>query len=96
MKNLISNLHRNRHFLYCLLTAGFLSLSGCGYVVGYSVKQEVREMKYSPETNLVTYVWGNGKIIKAWYDDIDKVDSSLVRYRQAQADSLIVALKACR
>ena len=27
MKHLISNLHRNRHFLYCLLTAGLFSCS---------------------------------------------------------------------
>lgn len=27
MKNLLSNLHRNRHFLYCLLTTWILSCS---------------------------------------------------------------------
>jgi hypothetical protein len=97
MKHLLSNLRLNRHFLYCLLTAGFLCLNGCGYVIGYDVEQVIEpSIINTTEMELKTRVWANGKIIGSWYDNMDKVDSSFVRYRQAQGDSLIAAAKACR
>jgi hypothetical protein len=84
----------SRFFINAVLAA--VLFTSCGYVCGYSVEQEVREMKYSPETKFVTYVWGSGKIVQAWYDPIDSVNSALVKRRQVQADSLIAALKNSR
>lgn len=50
MKHLISNLHRNRHFLYCLLVAGLLSSCHCIMYEKELVVNEVqkgnREYKY--------------------------------------------------
>ena len=79
--------------LYILLTASFLFKS----CKRYNVEQVIEPSLVCPlEMQLKTMVWVNGKIIGAWYDDMDKVDSAFVRYRQVQADSLIAAAKACR
>ena len=44
-------------------------------------------------TALVTYVWYKGEIAKAWYDDIEDVNDSLILVRKDQADKLIKTLK---
>jgi hypothetical protein len=62
------------------------------------VEQEtVRCVGFCPSgTCLTTYVWYRDKIVKAWYDDIDIVNDSLIILRQKQADDLLTSLEKCR
>ena len=67
--------------------------TSCQLTTGYYIEQEVRESEHSYDVNFVTYVWHRGKIIKAWYDPIDSVNTNIVTKRKIQADSLVSALK---
>lgn len=80
--------------LFSLVILITILVSSCGNY--YTVEQEIRESKYTLKTEFATYVWCNNEIIKVWYDPIDSVNSTLVKIRQAQADSLIAALKKSR
>jgi hypothetical protein len=83
-------------FLATLLLTAVILISSC-QMVGYSVEQEVRAG--SPRTLcpsgscFVTYVWHNGEILQAWYDDAIAIPDSMPSYRRRQADSLIAKLK---
>lgn len=47
-------------------------------------------------TALVTYVWYDGEIAKAWYDDINTVNDSLVAVRKKEGGELLHALSNSR
>ena len=96
MKHLLSGLHLNRHILYCLLTAGFLSACSMGEFKP-QIEQKVRNSCIRDnETDIVTYVWYHGEIIWVAYDPIEKADSTLIAERYKQAEEIVKRIKACR
>jgi aspartate/tyrosine/aromatic aminotransferase len=70
-----------------LIAITLLVLASCN-----KVEQEVRKVNsiVAPSgTALVTYVWYDDNIITAWYDDIYKVNDSLIKVRQEQGKALL-------
>lgn len=57
---------------------------------GY-VEQEVKQIGY--KTELVTYVWKSGDIIKAWYVPIDQVTDTTKQFLYNEGKNLLKALK---
>ena len=84
---------------YSIIALLVVGCFGCyGEFGTYSVEQEVRVMdcckNLSPSgTCLITYVWHNGEIIEAWYDDLPTITDSTKIFRRKQAKQVIANLK---
>ena len=95
MKCVIEILHKNWHFLYCLLIVLFLSGCQMGELKP-QIEQEVIKGYLDNRTKIATYVWHKREIVWAKYDPIEKADSLLIVTRYKEAEEIVKRIKACR
>jgi hypothetical protein len=92
MKNLIKKLS---YAICILLVAGFFAACTMGEFKP-RIEQKVEKSTVAcNEIQLTTLVWHKQIIVKAWYDPIATVDSTLVEKRYKQAQEVVKVLKAC-
>lgn len=86
------------HHFITLLMILVIVIIGCRGEFGYDIEQKVKNLPccqtLAPSGSaLVTFVWHDGEIIKAWYDDIETITDSTKIVRRRQAQMLINNLK---
>lgn len=59
----------------------------------WHIEQEVRKGTCCGPSEVVTYVWHYGSIVKSWYDPITTLDDSTKIKRRIEAQTLINNLK---
>ena len=71
------------------------TLSSCGSMIGTDAKQNVRIKDNC--SYLCTYVLQDGKIVKAYIDNLDTLTATeitqIAEYRRQQCDSIVKALR---